>query len=140
MGLSGEIAPLFVCILPFDFFAANERLFAVYRCNDGANKGKGILTIKIRKFLSVSFSRPNGFAQRTMAVTRLARTNRLYRLKCSEILAHVKLLYNPRVNKVFTSLHTSEKKRMPYTFTLYTSILFLKTITLFVILCTKLQK
>ena len=26
-------------------------------------------------------------------------------MKCSEILAHIKLLYNPRVNKVFTSLH-----------------------------------
>ena len=25
--------------------------------------------------------------------------------KCSEILAMIKLLYNPRVNKVFTSLH-----------------------------------
>ena len=28
-----------------------------------------------------------------------------YTVKCSEILAHIKLLYNPRVNKVFTSLH-----------------------------------
>ena len=27
--------------------------------------------------------------------------------KCSEILATIKLLYNPRVNKVFTSLHTT---------------------------------
>ena len=27
--------------------------------------------------------------------------------KCSEILATIKLLYNPRVNKVFTSLHFS---------------------------------
>ena len=26
-------------------------------------------------------------------------------VKCSKILAHIKLLYNPRVNKVFTSLH-----------------------------------
>ena len=26
-----------------------------------------------------------------------------YTVKCSEILAHIKLLYNPRVNKVFTS-------------------------------------
>ena len=26
-------------------------------------------------------------------------------LKCSEILAHIELLYNPRVNKVFTSHH-----------------------------------
>ena len=25
--------------------------------------------------------------------------------KCSEILATIKLLYNPRVNKVFTSIH-----------------------------------
>ena len=28
--------------------------------------------------------------------------------KCSEILATIKLLYNPRVNKVFTSLFTGQ--------------------------------
>ena len=28
-------------------------------------------------------------------------------MKCSEILAHIKLLYNPTVNKVFTSLHVN---------------------------------
>ena len=28
-------------------------------------------------------------------------------VKCSEILAHIELLYNPRVNKVFTSHFTS---------------------------------
>ena len=27
-----------------------------------------------------------------------------YTVKCSEILAHIELLYNPRVSKVFTSL------------------------------------
>ena len=31
-------------------------------------------------------------------------------VKCSEILAHIKLLYNPRVNKVFTSLHFTSLK------------------------------
>ena len=28
-----------------------------------------------------------------------------YTVECSEILAYIELLYNPRVNKVFTSLH-----------------------------------
>ena len=32
-------------------------------------------------------------------------TRPLPTVKCSEILAHIELLYNPRVNKVFTSLH-----------------------------------
>ena len=31
-----------------------------------------------------------------------------YTVKCSEILAHIKLLYNPRVNKVFT-IHNSQR-------------------------------
>ena len=36
-------------------------------------------------------------------------------VKCSEILAHIKLLHNPRVNKVFTSLHfTSLCKPLSY--------------------------
>ena len=29
-----------------------------------------------------------------------------YPVKCSEKLSHIELLYNPRVNKVFTSLHS----------------------------------
>ena len=34
--------------------------------------------------------------------------------KCSEILATIKLLYNPRVNKVFTALFTSLHERNKY--------------------------
>ena len=33
-------------------------------------------------------------------------------LLCSEILAHIKLLYNPRVDKVFTSLHTLQRPKV----------------------------
>ena len=35
-----------------------------------------------------------------------------YTVKSSEILAHIELLYNPRVNKVFTHSHTSNKKKL----------------------------
>ena len=35
-----------------------------------------------------------------------------YTVKCSEILAHIKLLYNERVNKVFTSHFTLEARRV----------------------------
>ena len=34
--------------------------------------------------------------------------------KCSEILATIKLLYNPRVNKVFTSIHKFTKNHRHY--------------------------
>ena len=32
-------------------------------------------------------------------------------VKCSKILAHIKLLYNPRVNKVFSSLTSLHKDK-----------------------------
>ena len=35
-----------------------------------------------------------------------------YTVKFSEILAHMELLYNPRVNKVFTSLHTLDLQKI----------------------------
>ena len=36
-----------------------------------------------------------------------------YTVKCSEILAHIELLYNPRVNKVLTSLHFTPGPSQP---------------------------
>ena len=47
-----------------------------------------------------------------------------YTVKCSEILAHIKLLYNPRVNKVFTSLRTKRGSIFPETFIVYIAYVF----------------